>query len=144
MNDYDQLIRRQGFRVTPQRRAILQAVIEGGGHSSIDEVYQRVRASLPGTNLATVYRGLNFLCEMRLLVAADVGGRNWVFELAGEKPHHHLVCRTCGKVERIEQEEVQVLINRVEVEHEFFIDMDHMALFGLCKACRKKGIQEIR
>ncbi len=134
----EHLIRQGGFRVTPQRRAILQAVIDGGGHSSIEAVHQRVRASLPGINLATVYRDLNFLCEVRILVAADVGGRNWVFELAGEKPHHHLVCRRCGKVERIEQEEVQGLVDRVAAEHEFFIDMDHMALFGLCKECRKE------
>ncbi len=138
MDGYDQLIHQRGFRVTPQRRAILQAVIQGGAHSSLEEVYQRVQASLPGINLATVYRDLNFLCELRILVAADVGGRSWVFELAGEVPHHHLVCRTCGKVERIEQAEVEELFTRIAVEHEFFIDMDHMALFGLCNECRKK------
>ncbi len=138
MDGYDQLIRQRGFRVTPQRRTILQAVIQGGEHSSLEEVYQRVRASQPGINLATVYRDLNFLCELRILVAADVGGRKWVFELAGEVPHHHLVCRTCGKVERIEQGEVQGLVDQMVAEHEFFIDMDHMVLFGLCKECRKK------
>ncbi len=138
MTDYDRLIRQSGFRVTPQRRAILQAVIQGGEHSSLEEIYRRVKASLPGTNLATIYRDLNFLCELRILVAADVGSRNWVFELAGEKPHHHLICRTCGKVVRIEQEEVQALIDRAEKEHEFYIDMDHMALFGLCKECWKE------
>ncbi len=138
MDEHDRLIRQGRHRVTPQRRAILQAVIQGGEHSSLEEVYQRVKASLPGINLATVYRDLNFLCELRILVAADVGGRNWVFELAGEVPHHHLVCRTCGKVERIEQEEVQGLVDRIAAKHEFFIDMDHMALFGLCKDCRKK------
>ncbi len=138
MDGYERLIRQHGFRVTPQRKAILRAVIEGGGHSSVEEVYQRVKASLPGINLATVYRDLNFLCELRILVAADVGGRNWVFELAGEVPHHHLVCRTCGKVERIEQKEVQALVDRMAAEHEFLIDMDHIALFGLCKDCRKK------
>jgi Fur family ferric uptake transcriptional regulator len=74
-------------------------------------------------------------------VAADVGGRNWVFELAGEKPHHHLVCRTCGKVERIEQEEVQALVDQVEREHDFLIDMDHMALFGLCNDCRENQLR---
>ncbi len=135
---YERLIRLGGFRVTPQRRAILQAVTQGGEHSSLEEVYQRVRANLPGINLATVYRDLNFLCELRILVAADVGGKNWVFELAGEKPHHHLVCRTCGKVVRIEQKEVQALVDRIEEEHEFLIDMGHMALFGLCKECRRE------
>ncbi len=138
MGDYDRLIRQCGHRVTPQRKAILQAVIEGTGHSSIDEVYQRVHDRLPEINLATVYRTLNFLCEQRILVAADVGAKHWVFELAGVKPHHHLVCRKCGKVERIEQEDVQGLIDRIEGDHKFMIDMDHMALFGLCAECQLK------
>ena len=138
MDPYDRLIRQRGFRVTPQRKAILQAVIDGKGHSSIEEVYRRVQDRIPDINLATVYRTLNFLCELRLLVAADLGGKNWVFELAGEKPHHHLVCRSCGKVVRIEQEEVQALIDRLYKEQGFLIDMDHMALFGLCKDCLKE------
>ncbi len=138
MDDYNRLIHQSGYRVTPQRRAILEAVIEGTGHSSIDDVYRRVHDRLPDINLATVYRTLNFLCELRILVAADVGGKHWVFELAGEKPHHHLVCRKCGKVVRIEQEEVQELIDQIEDGHQFLIDMDHMALFGLCEDCRRE------
>jgi Fur family ferric uptake transcriptional regulator len=141
MDVYDRLIRQGGFRLTLQRRAIYQAVVESGGHLGVEEVYQQVKVRLPTINLATVYRTLNFLCERRILVAADVGGRNWVFELAGEKPHHHLVCRTCGKVERIEQEEVQALVDQVEREHDFLIDMDHMALFGLCNDCRENQLR---
>ena len=138
MEEFKRLIRQRGFRVTPQRKAILQAVVDGKGHSSIEEVYRRVHERTPDINLATVYRTLNFLCELRLLVAADLGGKNWVFELAGEKPHHHLVCRKCGKVVRIEQDEVQALIDQIHQQRGFVIDMDHMALFGLCKDCQKE------
>ena len=131
------LIRQKGYRITPQRRLILDAVREGAGHSSLDEIYRRVQVRDPGLNLATVYRNLDFLCELRLVVAADTGGGRMVFEIAGEQPHHHLICHRCGKLEQISQDEVQPLIDQVEREHAFHIDMDHIALFGLCKECRK-------
>jgi Fur family transcriptional regulator, ferric uptake regulator len=129
-------IRQHGFRLTSQRQVILEAVLEGEEHSTIEEVYQRACRRAPTLNLATVYRSLNFLCELRLLVAADIGGGRWVFEPAGDTPHHHLVCRTCGKVERIEQAEVQALVDSMDAGHEFHIDMGHIAFFGLCKACQ--------
>lgn len=132
-----QVMRAQGFRLTPQRQVIMDAVLASEGHSTLLEIYQRARTMAPNLNLVTVYRTLNFFCELRLMVAADIGGGRWVFELAGGKPHHHLVCRTCGQIKRIEHAEMQGLVERTELEHEFRIDMEHIVLFGLCKDCKK-------
>lgn len=129
-------MRARGFRVTPQRQMILDAICEGGGHSTPDEIYARVRAKAPAINRATVYRNLDFLCEMRLVVAARIGD-HMLYEIAGETPHHHLVCRTCGKVERVGHDTVKAFFAKVEREHNFKIDMDHVALFGLCPRCRR-------
>jgi Fur family transcriptional regulator, ferric uptake regulator len=134
--DYSDLLRERGFRVTPQRQMILDAICAGDGHTTPEEIYARVRAKAPSVNRATVYRNLDFLCEMRLVVAARIGAR-MVYEIAGETPHHHLVCRQCDKVEQIGPEVVQALFAKIEREHEFSIDMDHLALFGLCKKCRR-------
>lgn len=135
--DYAALMRERGFRVTPQRQLILDAICEGGGHTTPEEVYERVRAKSPAVNRATIYRTLDFLCELRLVVAADVGNRRMVYEIAGDTPHHHLVCRTCGKVEQISHETVKALFAKIEREQEFTVDMDHLALFGLCPKCRR-------
>lgn len=128
-------LHRAGLRATPQRLSIFTAALAGNGHSTIEEIYKRARLLDPGINLATIYRNLNLLCELRQLVAADIGGGKWVYEPAAEKPHHHLVCRTCGQVETIRQEEVQNLVDEVSRDHNFTIDMGHMAFFGLCKIC---------
>ncbi len=134
-----QRIRGAGYRVTPQRQVILNIVLNGGGHLTIDQVYAQARQAAPTLNLVTVYRALNFFCEQRLMVAADIGGGRKVYEIAGARNHHHLVCRTCGKVERIEQEEVQGLFEQIEADYRFLIDMDHMAFFGLCSTCKNQG-----
>ena len=134
--DYSGLLRERGFRVTPQRQMILDVIGAGEGHMTPEEIYARVRAKAPSVNRTTVYRNLDFLCEMRLVVAARIGAR-MVYEIAGERPHHHLVCRRCDKVEQIGPEMVQALFAKIERAHQFSIDMDHLALFGLCKKCRR-------
>jgi len=134
--DYAALMREQGFRVTPQRQLILDAICAGDGHTTPDEIYARVRVKTPHLNRATVYRNLDFLCEMRLVVAAQIGG-HMVYEIAGDTPHHHLVCRNCDKVEQISHETVKALFDKIEREQKFTVDMDHLALFGLCQKCRR-------
>jgi Fur family ferric uptake transcriptional regulator len=135
--NYPKLMHERGFRVTPQRQLILDAICEGDGHTTPEEIYERVHAKSPAINRATVYRTLDFLCELRLVVAADIGGGRKVYEIAGEAPHHHLVCRRCGAVEQIGHDTVRSLFARIEREHHFVVDMDHLALFGLCHKCRR-------
>ena len=135
--DYAALMRERGFRVTPQRQLILDAICAGDGHTTPDEIYARVRVKTPHLNRATVYRNLDFLCEMRLVVAAQIGG-HMVYEIAGDAPHHHLVCRNCNQVEQISHKTVKALFDKIEREQKFRVDMDHLALFGVCQKCRRK------
>jgi Fur family ferric uptake transcriptional regulator len=139
-SDYTTLIHQRGFRVTPQRQLIMDAICAGNGHSTPDEIYRRVYAKAPAVNRATVYRNLDFLCEMRLVVAAQICGRMY-YEVAGVEPHHHLVCRSCNRVEQISHHSVKDLFDKIDREQSFLIDMDHLALFGLCKDCRNTGIK---
>jgi Fur family ferric uptake transcriptional regulator len=142
--NYATKIRERGFRLTPQREIILDAVCEGRGHTTFDEIYTRVQAKAPAINRATVYRTLDFLREMRLVVEADLGGGRKVYEIAGETPHHHLVCRACGRVEEFDQEMMESLFTRIERERQFEVDMDHLVLFGLCQECCNQKTQEAK
>jgi Fe2+ or Zn2+ uptake regulation protein len=135
-SDYAALIRRQGFRITPQRQIILDAVCEIGDHATPEAIYERVQRKSSAINRATVYRTLDFLCEMRLVVAARIG-RSTLYEIAGVKPHHHLICRKCGAVLTLEHEHVRNFYKQVEREQNFHVDMDHLTLFGVCSDCRR-------
>ncbi|MBI5829006.1 MAG: transcriptional repressor [Chloroflexi bacterium] len=129
-------MREHGYRVTLQRQLILDAVCEGRGHTTFKEIYERARAKAPTINRTTVYRTLNFLCELRLVVAADIGNGRRVYEIAGDTPHHHLVCRRCGRVEQISHDVVRALLAAIERKSRFKVDMDHLVLLGLCPKCR--------
>jgi Fur family ferric uptake transcriptional regulator len=137
--DFAALLRDQGHRLTPQRQLILDAVCEGGGHSTPEEIYERVRAKSSAVNRATVYRTLELLRELRVVVAADMGGGRTVYEIAGRQPHHHLICRTCGAQEELEHDAVKSLFNKIEREYGFKVETNHLALFGQCKSCQRKN-----
>jgi Fur family ferric uptake transcriptional regulator len=135
--DYQRLIRQRGFRVTPQRQMILEAVRSSKGHSSPEQVYNRVVKRAPALNRATVYRTLEFLAEQHLITSTDVGTGGKVYEIAEQEPHHHLVCEGCGKIEQVGHSIVERAFRQVEREHGFKIMSNHLALFGLCSECRK-------
>jgi Fur family transcriptional regulator, ferric uptake regulator len=129
-------VRAGGFRFTRQRQFILDAIHESGGHTTPDEIYRRVQAKLPTVNRATVYRNVDFLCEMRLLVAAQIG-RQMYYEIADREPHHHLVCRNCNHVAEVSHATMKHLFQKINRVASFQVDMDHLVLFGLCDDCQQ-------
>lgn len=134
--DYTSLLHQRGYRVTHQRQMILDAICEGVGHSNPEEILQRVRARSSAVNQATVYRNLNFLVEIRLVVPCTMGGRSVVYEIAGATPHHHLVCRQCGRISTLAHTSVQPFFAQIAREQNFVVETNHLALFGLCSDCK--------
>jgi Fur family ferric uptake transcriptional regulator len=134
---FQKTIRQRGFRVTPQRELILDAVRAGKGHSSPERVYVRVHKKAPSLNRATVYRTLEFLAEQQLITSTDLGQGSKVYEISDPEPHHHLVCSNCGQVEQINHKRIAKLFKELESEHGFSITTNHLALFGICRHCKK-------
>lgn len=132
-----QNLRARGYRVTPQRQLMLAVIAHSHGHITPEAIYKRVHAKYPAINLATIYRNLDFLCELRLVVATQIG-RKMYYEIAGEEPHHHLVCRRCNQMMQIEHRALKSFFDKVERDQDFMVDMDHVTLFGVCAKCRAK------
>jgi Fe2+ or Zn2+ uptake regulation protein len=130
-------LRSQGFRLTPQRLAILRVLSTASHHLTPGEVYQRVHGDLPGLTEATVYRTLNFLAEQGLALVAHIGHGQLVYELA-EEDHHHLICRSCGQMQDIDQEELASFFERLEDRTGFLVDAVHVTFFGTCPDCQDK------
>ena len=133
--NYAARLREHGLHLTPQREMILDAICAGGGHTTFDEIYARLHARAPALNQATVYRALKLFCELRLVVAADLGDGKTVYEIASVTPHHHLVCRACGQVEQIDHAALASLFAAFECEQRFTLDVNHLVLFGYCRRC---------
>ena len=128
-------LRNQGYRLTPQRLAILRILGEAGAHLSPQELFQQAQELLPGITEATIYRTLSFLVEQGLVLAAHVGSGQLVYELA-DHAHHHLICRACGASLEIDHNLVEALYRRLETDTGYQLDSLHLTFFGLCPECQ--------
>jgi Fe2+ or Zn2+ uptake regulation protein len=130
-------LRAQGYRLTPQRLAILSILRQSGEHLSPIEVYQQAKDVLPGITEATVYRTLSFLTEHDLALAAHIGSGQLVYEIA-ENDHDHLICRSCGKTLQVDHAVLKPLYEQFETRTGYRIDSVHQTFFGLCPDCQDK------
>jgi Fe2+ or Zn2+ uptake regulation protein len=129
-------LRARGFRMTPQRMAILHVLHHSGAHLSPVEVYERASLDLPGLTEATVYRTLDFLAENGLVNPAHMGGGHLVYEIA-RQDHHHLICRKCGAEIKIDHERLVNVYDELESSTGYHFIDSHVTFFGLCPKCQK-------
>lgn len=136
MQDIAKQLRQAGYRVTPQRQLILDAVCELGGHVTPEDVYTQVNVLTPTLNQATVYRTLHFLSERGVITVTQLANGRLGYELAGSEPHHHLVCRRCQTSIELSHGMLRPFYKAIKNDHDFAIDMDHISFYGLCATCR--------
>lgn len=123
--------------MTPQREVIMDAICEAEGHTTLAEILTRVEAKAPAINQATVYRTLHILHETGLVAKTEITPGEVVYELAGQSPHHHLLCRHCHHEIEIDAEPLMMLQREIQKKHDFAIDANHLVLTGLCAYCRQ-------
>jgi len=128
-------LRKQGYRLTPQRLAILQILIDSGGHLSPQQVFEQARELTPGITEPTVYRTLSFLSEEGILMPTHEASGSLVYEVASDL-HHHLVCRSCGESLEIEHAALETLYKTLRKQTGYALDDRHITLFGLCPGCQ--------
>ena len=134
-NEYSPQLRARGYRMTPQRLAILHVLHHSRGHMSPVEVYEQARHELPGLTETTVYRTLEFLAENGLARPALTGNGHLVYELARHE-HHHLICRTCGYVMEVEHDLIKSMYQTLETKSGYKLTDSHLTFFGLCPSCQ--------
>ncbi|HEY3529222.1 MAG TPA: transcriptional repressor [Nocardioides sp.] len=129
--DWRVRLREQGYRLTPQRELILEAV-ERLGHATPDEVLAEVRTHSTAVNASTVYRTLEMLEELGLVRHAHLSDRAPTYHSMDEHEHFHLVCRNCHKVISVDPDVLTPVSERLSAEHGFTIDVGHLTVFGIC------------
>lgn len=92
-------LRGSGYRLTPQRLAVVRAFIEQEDHPSAETVYGRIHALMPTTSLATVYNTLDALKEIGQVLEIRPGQGPSRWDVRRPHGHAHLLCTECGRVE---------------------------------------------
>ena len=136
--DWHGELRRRGYRLTPQRQLVLEAVGELG-HGTPDEIAGAVRSTASGVNISTVYRTLELLEEIGLVRHTHLGHGAPTYSVATDDDHVHLVCRDCGAVEEVPPGVLDAVVQALEQERGFSVDVGHFAVFGRCRECTAAG-----
>jgi len=126
-----------GYRLTPQRQLVLQAV-EKLGHATPDEILAEVQQHASAVNVSTIYRTLEVLEELGLVRHAHLSDRAPTYHSVTDHVHFHLVCRNCHRVISVDPEVVAPFADRLREEQGFSIDVGHLAIFGECVECEDK------
>jgi Fur family ferric uptake transcriptional regulator len=127
----------QGYRLTPQRMMVLDAIEKSDHHISAEEIYAQVITKYPHLNISTVYRTLELLHRLGLVTETDLGGGRVRYHPADKGHHHHLVCQECGRVIDLDESVMDDLKTVLKRDYDFTPDIRHLALFGVCSDCRR-------
>jgi Fur family ferric uptake transcriptional regulator len=131
---WQQRLRERGYRLTPQRELVLDAV-NRLGHGTPEEIHQAVRERSSAVNTSTVYRTLELLEELGLVRHTHLSDRAPTYHSTTGPAHVHLVCRGCGSVGEARADEFAALDADLRSRHGFTADIGHLTLFGTCQKC---------
>ncbi len=132
-------LRRRGYRITRQRKAVVEVVAHSGRHMTAEEVASELSRKQEKADLATVYRSLELLVMNGLASKLDLGDGRTAYATGRHGPHAHLVCRRCGKITEVSEEDISRIVSFLEEKYDFDSRPYHFSLHGLCSSCRTEA-----
>ncbi len=134
------------YKLTPQREATVRVLLENEeDHLSAEDVYLLVKEKSPEIGLATVYRTLELLTELKIVDKINFGDGVSRYDLRQEGAahfHHHLVCIECGAVDEIQEDLLEDVEEVVERRWNFKIKDHRLTFHGICYRCHDKANSE--
>lgn len=132
-----ELLRESGHRLTPQRLMILSILRHTDSHITAAEILDEVKKKYPYVDVSTVYRTMSALKDLHVISETDMGSGEYRYEWTTSNPHHHLVCRECGSEISLDAKYLKNMGELLLRDYGFRAEMDHLAIFGLCRECRQ-------
>ncbi len=128
--------RQEGYKITPQRRAIFEILVNNGNHPKAEEIYKEMKIKMPDISRTTVYSTLKELNELGTIdMVRNVGDDAIRYDPNTEK-HHHLYCLRCHRIIDLEIDFEGVELSE-EKSSGFEILKKQITFFGYCPDCQK-------
>ncbi len=130
-------LRQHGYKLTPQRRVVIQTITSNQDHLTTAAIYEKVRQDYPTIGLVTIYRTLEILAKLGLICELHAGDSCRSYTISTLGHHHHLICSNCGTVVDFAGFELGEVEQSLSKETGFRIDGHLLEFVGLCQACQK-------
>jgi len=131
------ILRKNGYKATPQRIAICRFVLQSRDHPTAQRIYDEVKKVHQTVSLATVYKTLQILAQHSLIQELDLPESQARFDSYVE-PHVNLVCVRCGNIQDFDDHAARDLVERVAAKAEFTRTGQRLDIYGICKTCHDR------
>jgi Fur family peroxide stress response transcriptional regulator len=131
-------LRDRDFRITPQRLAVLTVLAASEGHPTVETIYEKVRVQFPTTSLATIYKTVSLLREIKEVLELGFADGSNRYDGSRPFPHPHVICTKCKKIIDPDLSSLKDMTKEVAEETGFEILTHRLDFFGICRECLKK------
>lgn len=135
LRELEGVLKDKGYKLTEQRRLIIETFIENPGHYTAHEIFDLVREKCRGINFSTIYRNLELLSTLEIINKLYIESGICHYELGGPEHHHHIICKSCGETRELDicpyaylSDEQLKAIGFKATDHKFEI-------YGYCSKC---------
>jgi len=137
-----ELFRQSGRKITPQRRAILESLVQDATHPTAEEIYQRVAATMPDMSRATVYNTLHELAALGGLIETHGFSEGCIRYDTNLNSHHHLFCVRCHTLVDIRHDFAEIALPSEEAVG-YQVLRHHITFYGLCPTCWERENEQV-
>ena len=132
-------LREMGYRITPQRLAILKILAESKGHPGAEDIYALVKTDFPTTTIATVYKTLAVLKSIGEVLELEFSGDYNRYD--GKKPgsHPHLICIKCKRIVDPDLTSLDEMTAKLASQTGYKLISHRLDFYGICPECQQKG-----
>jgi len=132
------IMRQRGYKLTPQRRAVLKIIMGSDNHLTPEAIYQSVRDGHQNIGLTTIYRTINILSDLGLICEVHTAGsgRSYLVRRPLEH-HHHLVCSGCNRVVDFSNCDLADIERKLSEGTGFKIEEHLLEFVGICPDCQQ-------
>ncbi|MGP4079767.1 peroxide-responsive transcriptional repressor PerR [Bacillus sp. Marseille-Q3570] len=125
-----------GVRITPQRHAILEYLIQTMSHPTADEIYKALEDKFPNMSVATVYNNLRVFKGAGLVKELTYGDSSSRFDCV-TTDHYHIICESCGKIVDFSYPGLDEVEDVAKHVTGFKVANHRMEVYGTCPECQK-------
>ena len=129
-------LRERGYRITPQRRAVIEVLLNSDDHPSVTVIYERVRDRFPMTRLSTVYKTISLLRDVGEIHELGFSDNTNRYDAGWTRPHAHIICTRCSQVRDLDIEMGGRLRTEIAQDTGYDIEWERHDFFGICPDCK--------
>jgi len=127
------VLKMNGYKVTEQRKAIAQSILDQESYLSAKEILNLVQRNYPGVSFDTIYRNLAILAELELVEETQIAGESRYKISCVQDHHHHLLCTSCGSSAILADCPIDL---SADIAGKFRVTGHKFEIYGLCEKCQ--------